>query len=56
MRPTVVCSMRDISQRPDHALKRALPLSLLRFKILRPALVLILLRKPCSRFLFLTLG
>lgn len=38
------------------ALSRDLPLSLLRFSILRPAFVLMRLRKPCSLFLFLTLG
>lgn len=41
---------------PAQTVSRALPLSLLRFRTLRPALVFILLRKPCSLFLLRTLG
>ena len=40
----------------DHAVRRDRPLSRRRFRIFRPDLVRILLRNPCSLFLFLTLG
>ena len=41
---------------PAQTVSRALPLSRRRFRTLRPDLVLILLRKPCSLFLFRTFG
>src|SRR5665647_2904096 len=41
---------------PAQTVSRALPLSRRRFRILRPDLVLILFRKPCSLFLFRTFG
>jgi hypothetical protein len=51
-----VLFLRVIREGRRYALSRTLPLSLLRFRILRPAFVLMRLRKPCSLFLFLTLG